>query len=493
MLRFTLLRLVLPALVVLCFGAMVVAQEAPRVDLDVTFLRKVPERAFDAAPRPPRRFRRRSRAPRRARFVVWRAYVRNRGTLASGRYRYRWLVDGRVVKEGTARSIDPNGEGRVALLLRQRSPARIRLEVDPNQAIGEVSEGNNAREVLSNALSVGLWVERSFRDYFDRHQHEYQATFGIDDGANSFEDWAQRQIARWNRMLEEAVFPSAPNGGLDRIRLQKVVVVDDGALPLSGGVPTNHPDLSDKTVDMQWGFPGPVDTNFHDRLRGDSAFNVEPSLIHELQHARFLVDAYGMNIHGHQIEVRDDAGERIFPENFNMVRPVSVRGLMNGTTLEFSEWSVAWLNEYAYQRPLPGWGNTNAHLGVWTYMKTKGIRHPRENVLELLDKDGQPVVGARVVAYQAQRRESGDMYDKLIDDEPDLVTQTDGLGRVSLGRNPFGLSTVDVNGADYVAGVVFYRVQHAGREHHVWLDLPQVHVAWFRGDQDVAVHTRTLD
>jgi hypothetical protein len=215
-------------------------------------------------------------------------------------------------------------------------------------------------------------------------------------------------------------------------------------------------------------------------------------LIHELQHARFLVDAYGMNVHGHQIEVTDGAGQRIFPNTFDLVRPVSVSGLMNGTTLTFSEWSVAWLNEYAYRRPLPGWANYNAHRGVWSYMYTRGIRHPRENVLELVDPDGQPVVGARVLAYQAQRRSSGDMYDKVIDDRPDMDLTSDGQGRVSLGRNPFGLRTVKVNGADYVAGVVFFRVLHGGEEHHVWLDLPQLHVAWFRGQRDVAVHRRTL-
>ena len=96
-------------------------------------------------------------------------------------------------------------------------------------------EHNNRLEIATDALTVGFYVDRSYADQF--HEHQYK--LGIDD-SNSFADWGQRIIRQWNKMLANSRYPEAPNGALDRVRLDLVRVVPDQAIPFQGGDwPTN--------------------------------------------------------------------------------------------------------------------------------------------------------------------------------------------------------------------------------------------------------------
>jgi hypothetical protein len=119
-------------------------------------------------------------------------------------------------------------------------------------------------------------------------------------GGVSWDDFAQRRVSV-NNMFVTAINPLTPQGVTDRVRLDKVTVVPDGALP--NPYPSNYPDSGDKTIDMMWGFPselvGVASTHpQYGPLYIDSpeAQNVEYSLMHELSHARYLDDLYAINI-----------------------------------------------------------------------------------------------------------------------------------------------------------------------------------------------------
>jgi hypothetical protein len=101
----------------------------------------------------------------------------------------------------------------------------LRFEVDPVDSIVEVSELNNAIEDRTNTLSVGFWVEQSVYDWFNANQ----VSLGL--GSVPWEDWAHRQLCVWNQMFADAITPFTPQGILDRVRLDEVTVVTDGALP----------------------------------------------------------------------------------------------------------------------------------------------------------------------------------------------------------------------------------------------------------------------
>src|SRR5204863_8995744 len=102
--------------------------------------------------------------------------------------------------------------------------------------------------------AVGFWVEESFYRFMRDHQQELP---GI--GSASFEDWGQRHIRKFNEMAALAVYPETPHGVLDRWRLQKVVIVPDGTLPIvpvdpKDGNGSSHPNDGDRTIDLSWGF-----------------------------------------------------------------------------------------------------------------------------------------------------------------------------------------------------------------------------------------------
>ena len=118
-----------------------------------------------------------------------------------------------------------------------------------------------------------------------------QPKLGVD--SFSFEDWAQRHISRFNEMAALAIYPGTPSGVLDRYRLDELVVVPDGALPLvplpnygqMDGQPneSTHPNTADKSVDLRMGLPGEDASQLHE---SDHRRRREPVLPLRVPHPR---------------------------------------------------------------------------------------------------------------------------------------------------------------------------------------------------------------
>jgi hypothetical protein len=280
-----------------------------------------------------------------------------------------------------------------------------------------------------------------------------------------------------------------------------VIVVADNTLPLAGGLPTNHPDQRDRTVDMMWGFePDILPNNFY-RLSDNSnnAFNQELSLLHEMLHARYLVDSYAVNIHGHSMGVLADNGSRMYPGYGTMVHVNSDSPSMMNSDPVFSEWEAAALNMWAGKRPLPGWANYNAHAGLGWYLAN---HMPAQNNLRVVDSLGRPVAGATVQVYQADHVPSGsgdpniveasrDFYPKYIDNTVDRQGTTDENGIFALGANPFSVPE-PIGGWDHSRCVDFFKVRVNGQVYPFWLDLPLVQVQWHRGNTASATYELRL-
>jgi len=151
----------------------------------------------------------------------------------------------------------------------------LELVVDPENTVAETSKANNRLAVSSDARAVGFCVEECTLRYFHRHQQE----LGI--GSNSWEDWAQRQVAFWNR---------APGRG-DRWRLDRIVVVGDRVLPMAGGSAVNTPDRRAQGLDCMRGFPAydPMRSDLYRRTREksmDNPFYIERALMEHVASAR---------------------------------------------------------------------------------------------------------------------------------------------------------------------------------------------------------------
>jgi hypothetical protein len=421
--------------------------------------------------------------------VTWRAHVRNKSGLVATAVPYRFSIDGAVVATGT---VDMPASSTVTVDLPWTwtfSRREIAFSIDPDNVVSETHELNNVVAVHSNAISVGLWVEQSVYDYFDAHQRWLKA------GSNSWEDWAQRQVRMWNEMFSASVYPEAPAGVLDRIRLDKIVVVPDDALPLAGGYPTNHPNLNDRTVDLQWGFPNELllTTDYKDHITQSTTnkFYYEATLLHELGHARYLIDIYAFNVHisgGSRIDILENGapivGTPYMPVTGDAVHYSPYTGLMNaqfGPLVDRP--SAVALNLIRGHRATLGNFNEPENLGVYLNLL------PAQNELTVRDASGAALPGASVRIYRAGPGSGRDWYQKVYDNTPDMNLRADASGKVLLGRCPFsadGKITLEFNHAN---GVVIVRVQSVdGRVGYGFLEATDFNLERWRGRTTLGRH-----
>ncbi|MBD3226234.1 MAG: hypothetical protein GF313_16015 [Caldithrix sp.] len=424
--------------------------------------------------------------------VTWRAVVKNWGDTVLHDVSYDWYVDGQIVESGEltmpARDTVTIDYPWVWTFERHK----IKLVMDAANEIAEEEEENNTLSIFTDAISVGFYVEKSVYDYFRR----YQKKLGVH--ANCWEDWAQRHVRIWNSMFANAVFELTPNGVLDRIRIDKITVVPDGDLPLNGGLPTNNPNLDDRTVDLQWGFPKTLlDGNFyadHSHATLNNPFYFEGSLLHELGHARYLIDVYGFNVHDHgsgqTVAIKEDGqlivGTDFMPLYGDRVFFAPYTGLMGGDYTKVDAYSAAALNLIAGHRAIKGNYNAPGNIGV--YLQDL----PQKNYLQLTDQKDNPLKEARIDIYQAQKQD-GVWYGKYYDDQADMVLQADSSGVVSLGHCPFDDDGTVDHTYGLANGVLIVRAEHESRIGYGFLDVTKFNMAYWEGNQQEAYHELTIE
>lgn len=465
-------------------------------DLTIGYIQRLPELDYVQDAQDPTR----QGWPAPGSQVVWRAHLKNWAGRSRSGVGYRWLLDGVEVMSGVV-DLPAQGEGTVDFPWTWTFDRhRLALEIDPDDAFEEEPR-NNHLEIFTDALSVGLYVERGIYDYFAAHQ----ADLGV--GSTCFEDWAQRQITALNDMLAAAVYPETPEGVHDRFRLDHITIVADGALPL---VPVNDPNgattvpnLNDRTVDIQWGFPATNTAPYADThtVSTDNQFYYSGVLQHEMGHARYLVDVYGLDVYqgtaGDSIGIRESgapvAGSNLMPGtavNFDGVSGIKVyqaqQGLMHDDWTYLDRHSAGALNRIAGWRATEGNFVDPGNIGV--YLNDL----PSQNRLTVEDATGTPLPGAHVWLYRSERGSVTDNlaghYRKYFDDAPDLELVADGQGRVLLGRDPFSSGAGVVLDEDFTNGTVIVRVEHEGKVGYGFLDVTGFNQAYWRGETDLADH-----
>ena len=418
--------------------------------------------------------------------VTWRAHVRNFSDRAET-IAYVWRLNGRELTRGTA-NLAPNAYTPIELrrawsFTRQR----LSISIDTANAVSEESETNNELEVFTDALAVGYWIEQSLYD----HHRAKQLELGV--GSTSFENWAQRHIELFNDMAAMAVYPETPHGVVDRLRVQKIVIVPDGALPLvrpanfeaMDGEPNarTHPDLTDRTVDLQWGFPSSTLPLYADTktVSLDNRFYMSPVILHELGHARYLTDVYSFDV------VNDAAlAKRIDVPGLSSSRGTIYtspeQGLMNDDFTFIDRYSAIALNRKAGERARVGHYNDPEDVG--SFLNDL----PSQNRLTIRDRNGTLLTNAAVEIYQSNLGASDDWYATHYDATPDLLLTTDANGQVLVGRSPFAADGTVVNywrGSNVVAIVA---VEKDGVRQFGYLESRLFNLAYWRGDTAFADH-----
>ncbi len=451
-------------------------------DLDVTYIERTPRYNYNAAKNNP--------APGET--VTFVGHIRTWQESVPS-VDYVWHLDGEPVSHGTLTNLSAGQESVVTLQwIWQAGPHNISLTVDPANGIAESSELNNKVSDRTDGVSIGFWIEESVYSYFQANQYN----LGI--GSNSWEDWAQRQVALWNEFNAKAVYPLTPQGVTDRVRLDKITIVPDGALPLNGGLPGNNPDTTDLTIDMQWGFPsGPFSDEFYANttsLDRANPFYIEQSLIHEMGHARYLIDYYAMDIanspENQNVQIIDGgtpvAGTPLMPYlAFDSVLHYNVNGGVMGGPYSFA-WSpheAKALELIAGKRALNG--NMNAPGNIGVYLQDL----PLQNHLRIADLNGSPLAGANVRFYGAVPV-SG-LYNKVINNTPEFTLTTDANGYVDFPQNPF--TDAPNSYWNWVpVGTAVLRIEHNGNVWYRFWELTDLNFEYWRGHTDHGYYTLEL-
>ena len=452
-------------------------------DFDATYIERTPRYDYDAAKNMP--------AP--GDIVTFHGHIMNwSDTLQE--IEYVFLIDDDIA-DWDIIILDPQTEGIVTTEWQwSDGPHTVELIVDPEDFVAEDSENNNFLADRTDAIIAGFWVEQSLYDYF--HANQYK--LGI--GSNSWPDWIQRQMAKQNELYETAIWPNTPNGVLDRVRIDKITIVPDGALPLNGGLPTNHPDLSDKTVDLMWGFTtdglnGTFYSN-HTSTSEDNPFYIEKSLIHELGHARYLIDCYGFDTHNtsshHSVQIWEGdtyvAGSSYMPFIAwgEVLYYNKSGGVMTGPYgFAWSPYEAEALNLIAGQRATCG--NANAPCNIGVFLQDL----PENNHVRFVDTSGTPWAGANVRIYQSKAGPG--WYGKTIDNTPDQQYYTDSDGYVHLPRNPFNPGGDIIHTYGHANSVFVFRVEYAGQIWYRFMEVPDFNMQYWHGNTTNAYYSIELD
>jgi hypothetical protein len=414
-------------------------------DLTVTHISRLPELDYVWASANPTR----DGWPAVGQEIVWRANVRNFSPheVTAGA---RWTLDGVTIARGT-QTFAANATTAVDLPSTW-SFDRHRLAFEVDAVPGEESTSNNRLEVFTDALSVGFWVEQSLYDFFRARQHD----LGV--GSTCWENWAQRLVGFYNHMAAMAVYPETPNGVVDRWRIEKIVVVPDGALPLAppivpqrGRDPSGantQPDVRDRSVDLMWGFRAVAVGSYGDTRTATLAnpFYVAPLIVHELGHARYLTDVYGF-------DVVDQPPAFVNP--FGLSHATQFQGLMNRDFTFIDRYSAVCLNLIAGARATRG--NYDEPENIGAFLNDL----PAENRLTIRDAGGAPLANAEVEIFQSTLDRYEEWFATDYGDVPDLRLQTDANGQVFVGRCPFSRDGVVVNFWRGSNTVAILRVNHA--------------------------------
>lgn len=446
--------------------------------------------------------------PRPGEEVTFVAVVRNVGVRPVAGFDWHWLYDGRDIGSGRWEDpLPPDGvlEFRIARPW-EDGPHAIAFQVDRDRLVEEISEENNWVVDRTDALSFAFFVEDSVAAWFQTVRG------GL--GSYSFEDWAQFQVRQMNKEFRDTIYPSCPDGIVERVRLDRVYRIPDG-WGSKGGMHTpnvivpvdvNDPEFVDANdppadrasenfnnviggVDGVWGFT--VDLIEPREDKGGKNFyeyahrwltGSEWPLHHELGHQLGRADHY-------LIPTARDANEAIPGLAYNPPRDYRDCMMFSGN----------YAHDDNIGRNTRKWDSTYRFYSEHTarsFNRDKGVRRglfgeylldiPRANAFRFIDGEGRPVVDAAVELFVAKGR---GYTNPGFHAEPSFTGATDGDGVYTLDRSPWEHVFIWANN-----GVLMFRLTPpAGPPMAGFLDISHANLAHWRGHEDHAVYTVVLD
>jgi hypothetical protein len=413
------------------------------------------------------------RWPNQDELVTFTAHVMNKGTVASGSYAFKWLIDDVQVASGTHPGLVPGQEATTTYqwtwdhtvaderLLGQHT---VEFVVDPEDAIAETYESNNSHQDRTDALSLVLALTP---ELYDALETPIDPMWPF-----SAEDWLQKQIAAMNEAFARSGYPVAPNGVVERVRLDNILV-------------TSAPPPVDWSEDG--GFFMAEDDRFGNAYY-DPETDVSGALLHELTHQLGIIDMYNLDV---PLEVPQVLDKNSRPVQMEFWAVGLYPGLMGdpGTRPPFySEHTALALNANK--------GYRRGYYGEYLYDV------PEQTHLRILDNQGDPSSGVTINLYQMAS--SPNMMGSLhgvIDNTPEISVETDAAGLALLPNRPVGdpvwthtghiltdnpFGVIDVVGRNDEFLVEIRKDLH---QEFLWLDITRFNLAAWNGETTIAIQS----
>jgi hypothetical protein len=493
--------------------AITLSAPLPKADLDVSYIERTPRYsryALDYRLRPgdpwgiPRLCEGTEDAkrwPDQGEAVTYTAHVLYKGVSVSSRFHFEWLVNGKVVAQGDSRPLHPGEERTFAYpSVFPTAPETVAFRVEPRGAVRkERFTSNNQLAIGSHDLTISIWVEQGLYDVFDRELNVV--------GTRSFEDWIQAHFAWMNQRFDLSRYAVAPQGILDRVRIDKMVVAPelDADFPFPPPVCAAYPaDPDGFLIDGGWQFKDNDSSNafgnngWYERYVHEPdgyiippntprVLGIDTGLVHELAHQLGVIDLYRVDFG--PFEVRDLAGQVIpreklpFPGGCGVLFPYP--GIMFGGDTTpyrdpnyFESHTAGGMNSHDNYR--------RGYFGEYLFDT------PAQTFVKLIGANGDALADIFVQFYQKHA-----MTDTF-DNEPEIAGLTDAQGRMllpnrvpavpvvtatghTLRPNPFG--QIFHEGSN---GMMFVRAVQDGQELYGWFSLLDLNLAYWQGQTEQA-------
>jgi len=410
--------------------------------------------------------------------VTFTAHFINKGdaTCPSG-WQYKWYVNGGQIGSGNYGStLAPGAEGTASItwnwnisgLDTDHTDQTVKFQLDTTNAIAETYESqNNAVTDYLECVCLSIWVDTACYDQMN--------TLVNGAGTKSFEDWIRWQVNTANNNFSRSYYtPLAPNGCLERLRIDKIVVAAN-----AGSAMNSDPDIL--LIDGRWGFTwsNPADAVSY---ANTMANQIDWGLVHEIMHQIGIIDLYRLNLDVNTCVVVAPDGT-----SAGMGWGYPHAGLMGGG--DISPWSDGtYLEQHTVIGMNKNVGYRRGYYGEYLYDV------PLTNILRILDAGGNPAQGVTVKVFQSNNDQ--------IDNTPEITgtTGVDGTftlpnrsagGGVTtptghtLRNNPFGIINVVGTNARFLI-----ELSKTGQYDYRWQDILDYDLAYWGGD--TTSHTFTI-
>lgn len=415
--------------------------------------------------------------------VHWVAHVLNRSSGVVSGVPYAWTIDGEIALRGMTDLVP--GTTEILLPWTWRfTRHQIGFAIAPPRELGDATTEDDQLAILSDALSLRLFVQRGLYDWL------------LGEERPGFERLMQDQIEVWHAILARAIYPTSPEGALDRLRLDDVVIVPDEQRSI--------PPAEWTRADFTWSFRTVAsDARFLHKGAPPRVLADQTIVLHELLHQRGLIDLYDYRVI-HRLDQGLEEGRVNIEENGRRIvgtflMPAIVEGSIgmfvftspyNGLmgnqyrpSANLTEHSAWGLNLWAGRRtPLrqDQWGNAINDLSGVVQPRSYVALAPANTELSFVDQNGARIEGAQVDVFLDHSRFS---YVRTYRPGPDRTLAMDGRGVAVLPGEALDRIAPRALGPPK-AQVIILGVRTPAARGFAFLPVYELNMLYFRGQHE---------